>query len=184
MFTCLTQILPLFSVTTKRRTRSLQMHTRKMSKDRYSDLGKDLHSSPPQTRLWVRSCMKREPTQPTNQNHHTLLPPPKASTDAHQQKNIGSGNPQETVFIFHVDHPCSFHTLKENAQYFCCPLGLPGSNAHCLWADMGRGVSRDGGSCLCTCSVPQVFRDSFLNTSRGDSSRCSMRRAGCVSLPG
>lgn len=113
MFTCLTQILPLFSVTIKRRTRSLQMHTRKMPEDRYSDLGKDLHSSLPQTRLWVRSCMKREPTQPTNQNHHTLLPPPKASTDAHQQRNIGSGNPQETVFIFHLDHPAPFIHLRE-----------------------------------------------------------------------
>lgn len=63
------------------------------------------------------------------------------------------------------------HTLNRNVQHFYCPLGLPGSNALCLWQIWGRGVSRDGGSCLCTCSVPQVLRDSFLNTSRGDSSR-------------
>lgn len=84
-----------FLCTIKRRTWSLQTHTGKMPEVRYSDLGKDLHSSPPQTRLWVRSCMKREPTQPANQNHHTLPPIPKASTDAHQQRNIGSGNLQE-----------------------------------------------------------------------------------------
>lgn len=150
MFTCLTQILPLLSVTIKRRIRSLQIHKGKMLEVRYSDLGKDLHSSVPQTRLWV----KREPTQPANQSHHTLPPLLKASTDAHQQRNTGSGNLQEETVSSSTWTTLLLHTLNRNVQHFCCPLGLPGSNAHCLWADRGRGVSRDGGSCLCTCSIP------------------------------
>lgn len=175
MFTCLTQILPLLSVTIKRRTRSLQMHTGQMPEARYCDLGKNLHSSAPQTRLWVRSCVKREPTQPANQSHHTLPPLPKVSTDAHQQRNIGSSNLQEETVSSSTWTTLLLHTLNRNVQHFCCPLGLPGSNAHCLWADLGRGVSRDGGSCLCTCFIPQVLRDSFLNMSRGDSSRKGKR---------
>lgn len=57
----------------------------------------------------------------------------RTSTEKHWQWQSSGDS-----FHLPLGPPCSFHTLKGNAQYFCCPLGLPGSNAHCLWADMGE----------------------------------------------
>lgn len=86
--------------------------------------------------------VKREPTQPANQIHHTL-PPLQRWAQTHINRETLAAAICRRQFLSSTWTTLLHHTLNRNVQHFCCPLGFLGSNAHSLWTDLGeRSLTR------------------------------------------